>query len=364
MNFFEKFIRERTLSPSTIDSYQYVLNEYSKLNKQTLNELIKEAGYEEYEITSINKRHIKKRLLKYRRDMIDRNLSVNTIKMRMDRVKTFYRHFELEIPYLPPTPLKKSPNERNEDTLTIEHIKKFIESTKNRKHKALVLFISSSGTSLNETINLSIQDFIEATSEYHNNNPNINEILYQLENQNDIVPLFKMLRLKTDLPYYTCCSPEAVNAIVQYLKFEDNLTPTRQLFKYSKGGFLSIFNRFNNSMGWGKVGNQGFFHSNGLRMFHARAIEDIRLTNTLQGRKTDHITETYFKMNPRRIKEEYIKHLPKLTVNNFETVHIDSEEVKNLKKSFYEQLKIKEEENLAIERRLSRLEEVMVKFNQ
>lgn len=332
MNYFEIFTKERNLSPQTIKSYQHILNDYSKFCKKELKKLIDEADDEEEQRIRSKRRKIKERLLNYRQNMIEKNFSTNTIKLRMSRVKTFYRHFEIEIPYLPPIQLKKKYHERYEDIPTIKHIKEFIDSTKNKKHKALVLFISSSGTALNETINITIQDFIDGTKEYHDNNENIDEILYQLEKQNDIVPLIKMIRLKTDYPYYTCCSPEAVNAIIQYLKFEDDLTPERKLFNYSRGGFLSIFNRFNENMGWGKVGSQAFFHSHGLRKFHATAIEDVGLANTLQGRKADSITEAYFKKNPKRIKEDYIKHLHKLTINKTEIFTIESKEFKKINK--------------------------------
>ena len=36
--------------------------------------------------------------------------------------------------------------------------------------KAIILFISSSGCARQETLNITIQDFIEATHEYHNSN--------------------------------------------------------------------------------------------------------------------------------------------------------------------------------------------------
>lgn len=360
MNYFEIFTKERNLSSSTIRSYQQILNEYSKFSKKELNKLIDEADREEDEKIRLKRRKIKERLLNYRQQMIDKNLSANTIKLRMSRVKTFYRHFEIELPYLPPIQLKKNHHERYEDIPTITHIKEFIESTKNKKHKALVLFICSSGTALNETINITIQDFIEGTKEYHDNNEDIDEILYQLEKQNDIVPLIKMIRLKTDHAYYTCCSPEAVKAIINYLKFEDNLTRERKLFNYSRGGFLSIFNRFNESMGWGKVGSQGFFHSHGLRKFHATSIEDVGLANTLQGRKADPITEAYFKKNPKRIKQNYIKHLHKLTINKTEIFTIESKEYKNIKKELEKsknQVNNTEQKNQELLEKVERLEE-------
>jgi hypothetical protein len=66
----------------------------------------------------------------------------------------------------------------------------------------------------------------------------------------------------------------------------------------SKSTILAMFKRINDDLVWGKVNHQIFFHSQALKKFNAIVIEDVSFANTIQGRKADTITETYFKNNP------------------------------------------------------------------
>lgn len=188
----------------------------------------------------------------------------------------------------------------------------------------------SSGTASNETTNLKIQDFINATKEYHHSS-NITEILKELENQKDIIPIFELIRIKTDYLYYTCCSPEATMAIVKFLKTRPNLKNEERLFDITNYGLRNFFGRLNDNNKLGKIGHLRFFHSHTLRKFHATIIEDVNLANALQGRKSNPITESYFKKNPKRLRDRYIEHLNKLMINRVETFNIVSEEYKKLK---------------------------------
>ena len=82
--------------------------------------------------------------------------------------------------------------------------------------RAFVLFMSSSGCARQETLNITIQDFIEATKEYHASN-DIYEIINELKGRKDIIPIFKLKRQKTNEYYHTFCSPEATCEIFHYL---------------------------------------------------------------------------------------------------------------------------------------------------
>lgn len=217
----------------------------------------------------------------------------------------------------------------------------------------MILFIASSGTANKETLSLTIQDFIEATKEYHNKK-NIYEVIDQLKDQKDIIPLFDMYRSKTDYYYNTCCSHETVEMILKYLKTKETIKNNERLFGIDSSiNLLKIFQRINDKLNWGKVNHYNFFHPHALRKFHATTIEDIGLANTLQGRKSDLITETYFKNNPKRIKEKYLEHLPKLTINKTVVNTVDSEATKELR----EELKAKDNLIKDMNERLTRLEE-------
>ena len=70
----------------------------------------------------------------------------------MTSVSTFYHHFDITIPKLPPFSYDESPNEGVEfrDLPTIEDIKVAIENTRSLRRKALFIFQACNGTSRTE----------------------------------------------------------------------------------------------------------------------------------------------------------------------------------------------------------------------
>ena len=61
--------------------------------------------------------------------------------------------------------------------------------------KAIILFMSSSGCARRETLNLTVMDYMNATKEYHNTD-NIMEMIDVLNNIDNVVPTFNILRQK------------------------------------------------------------------------------------------------------------------------------------------------------------------------
>jgi site-specific recombinase XerD len=341
----KKFIKKRNLKKSTASLYKSALADYSKFQQMSLKRLIEEADNEEEERIREKRRKIKERLEKYRNYKVDSGSATGTVKKYFEVVKTFYRHHEIVIPYIPTIQLKKDYHEKYEDIPKIEHIEKAINSTDNLREKAVILFMSSSGTARNETIHLKIEDFIKATKDYHNNG-SLNDILDELILQENIIPLFELVRIKTDYHYYTCCSNEATDMIIKYLKTRKNLRLDSSLFDINRNALNRFFFKINNENNWGKVGYYGFFRSHALRKFHATVIEDKSLADALQGRKRDSITESYYKLNPERIRERYIEVLDQLTINQtFE------------KTDKYELLM---NENKILHKRLNKLEKILV----
>jgi len=346
---FHEFITDRNISKSAIRGYRAAFKDYAYYNQMTLQELLDEADKEEEERLRAKKRKILKRLKGYRTYKIEQGTPPGTIKDYFTKIKTFYRHFGIEIPYMPPAVLKKEYHERYDDIPNHKHIQTALESTKNLQHRAIILFMSSSGTGLAETLSITIKDFIKATKDYHNSDT-INDILQKLENKKNVVPLFEMVRRKTNYPYYTCCSPEAIKAIIKYLRTRHELKPEDNLFILKERSVIAFFTRINENNGWGKVGYNIFFHTHALRKFHATTIENRDLANTLQGRKPDSVTGAYFKDNPERIREEYIKILPKLTIGKTEVYNIKSREFLKLEQQLdkrdqqYQELKTKQNE--------------------
>ena len=355
-----KFCNERNLSESSLKHYNCALNKYSFFNGKNLTELLKEADEEEEKGIRPKNRQIVQRLKNFRLDLIKNEASPNTIQTYFIKVKTFYRHFGIEIPYIPPAKMPAGRHERYSDIPNLDDIRQVIESTSNLKHKAIILFMSSSGTARNETTSLTVQDFIDATKDYHNST-SIMDVLDELEGQKEVIPIFEVIRAKTNYLYYTCCSPEATIAIVKFLKSRSKMKKSDKLFDVNNSGLKAIFNRLNDKNRFEKKGpHTNFFHSHALRKFHATTIEDVDLANALQGRKSNPIKESYFKNNPKRLRERYIPYLNKLMINKAETFSIESEEFKTVK----QELDTQKKQNTEMEERMQSMEALMQEMAQ
>ncbi|MCL2156392.1 MAG: integrase [Methanobrevibacter sp.] len=305
------------MKSSTASAYNSALKDYSKFHNMSIKDLIKEADYEEEKRIREKKRTIRKRLEEYRNYKIEYGSSRRTIKKYFAMVKTFYRHHEIIIPYIPEVQLKRDYHEKYEDIPKINHIKKAVESTDDLMEKAIILFMSSSGTARNETLSLTVEDFFKACEKYINidiYDKNIKYILDELSSKNNIIPLFELVRIKTDYHYYTCCSDESSEMIINYLKNKKMLKLESKLFDMNRNRFNKFFMRINMDNNWGQVGYYGFFRSHALRKFHATVIEDKSLADALQGRRRDSVTESYYKLNPERIRERYLEVFHKLRI--------------------------------------------------
>lgn len=309
---FIKFCNERNIKKNTMNGYSAALKLYTKICGLNLKELIEEAQYDERKKILKNRR-LKKHLIEYRTYLID-NLTPATAKTYFSKVKTFYIHFEIEIPYLPSVKYGKEYETGYLDLPTKKDIKKSL-SIASLEMRAIILFMTSSGTAKAETLSLTIQDFIDATREYHENN-GLEKILNQLENQNNVVPTIYLKRIKTNKYYYTFCSPEASKEIIKYLKSRESITPKDKLFDIGHSLLLSKFQQINDMMGWGIKGNFRFFRSHTLRKFHASNIGlSAEYIDALQGRRKTTTHETYIKTNPQELKNIYMEHMQNVCIN-------------------------------------------------
>ena len=184
---------------------------------------------------------------------------------------------------------------------------------------AIIQFICSSGSARAETLSLKVQDFIDATRRYHDKN-NIYEVLDQLKERDDIIPMFKIKRIKTGKYYYTFCSPEACNSICSYLlSLNKKIHPTDDLFQISNQQFIKAFININTQLNLGKVGKNNRFRSHMLRKFHSSQLFNdglsIEIIDSLQGRGKDSTHASYFMDNPERLREVYIEHMDAITIN-------------------------------------------------
>ncbi|KZX12973.1 hypothetical protein MBORA_08740 [Methanobrevibacter oralis] len=303
-SIFQKFCRDRNIKSSTKKGYESSLRLYENFNGETIESLFAEAHNDENEGIPLKDRKIKKRLLDFRSYLLNSKLSPNTSKTYFSKIKTLYLHFEFEIPHLPQAKYDKIYETNYSDLPTREHIHETLLISP-IDLKAVILFMSSSGTAKAETLSLTVGHFIKATQEYHYGG-SIEFILETLDKKNNIVPTFYLKRIKTDKYYYTFCSPEASSHIVKYLKTRQNLKLEDKLFDFTSSLLLTRFQEINDKMDWGFKGKYRFFRSHTLRKFHASNIGlSAEYVDSLQGRSKNEVHETYIKTNPKKLKEIY-----------------------------------------------------------
>lgn len=301
---FQRFCRERNIKQSTRHGYESALRHYTKFHKKSLEELIDEARADEEKRLLLKDRRLKQKLLRYRNFLLKTSGSPHTVKSYFTKVKTFYRHFEIEIPLLPDAQYEKIYEINYLDLPTKEHIRDALE-TCTVELRSIILFMSSSGTAKAETLSLTVEQFIDGCKEYHNGGT-VKEILSVLEKKDNIVPTLYLKRIKTDKYYYTFCSPEASSEIVKYLKTRPNLRLKDKLFDIPASTLLTRFQEINDNMGWGFKGKYRFFRSHALRKFHASNIGlTAEYIDALQGRAKNEVHETYIKTNPKELKRIY-----------------------------------------------------------
>ena len=312
------FSKTRNLKDISKQTYSYSIKLYCEFNDKSFPELIKEAEMEENQRIRWKYRTIKKRLINFR-NYLTRKYKKNYVKSTFQRIITVYKHYEIEIHSLP----KQSEKNYNEPLpITYEDLptKRIIKEAVMKSDplmSSIILFMSSSGCARCETLNLTIKDLINATKEYHNSD-NIYEVIADLEDKNNIIPIFKIRRQKTNKYFHTFCSPQATREILKYLKTKDNLKNTDRIFNIPKSTFNKKFMKLNNEMELGKIGQYNRFRSHMLRKFHATNLKNDGMSlddvNAMQGKSKKIVDEAYFFENPKKLREKYIKHLPALTI--------------------------------------------------
>lgn len=323
----DNLTKSRNLSAKTRQGYLNAINIYVSLNNKSFKDLLNEAEKEEESGIRWKKRILKQRLINFRTYLYEKYL-VSTAKVYFQRIISLYNHFEIEIHKLPPLSTKSGNVPKPitfEDLPTKEIIRNAVEIA-NPIMKAIILFMSSSGCARRETLNLKIQDFIDGTQEYHNKD-NINDVLNVLKFKEDLVPIFRVRRQKTNKFYFTFCSPEASNQIIQYLLTQENLKNTDKMFDINLYYLNKYFMEINDKLNLGKVGTYNKFRSHMLRKFHASSLYNaenglsLEEIDALQGRKKDNTHSSYFMEDPYNLKKKYVKSLDALIIkNNFKKI--------------------------------------------
>ena len=161
-NLLEVFYNDRNIKNSTIKSYRSAILKYESFHERPMDDLIDEAIRDEESAVPLKNRRIKKRLLDFRAFLLNSDLSICTVRTYLSRIRTFYRHFEIELPYLNDISFDNDYLSSYEDLPTKKDIRMVCDIS-SIDFKAVVLFISSSGCAKAETLSLTVGDFVNAT---------------------------------------------------------------------------------------------------------------------------------------------------------------------------------------------------------
>jgi integrase len=329
----EEFVATRGLSKASHKSFKYTLKHYCNFQGCSLQELIDEADFEEEQQIRWKKRKLKKRLVNYMNFCKD-TLTINSAKHHLKLVKIFYHHHDIEIHKLPPFN-EKNAKVRNpitpKDLPTREILQEAVEIAEPLM-KALILFLVSSGMSKIDARNLTIQNFLDATSKYHNDSKDLKTAIKLMkEYDGEIIPIWNSRRQKTKKFFVTFNTDEATRHIISYLELrderlknnyynpKDELEPSDKLFKISTDYFTLKFKELNNALGLGTAGGnpeeniKGFnrLRAHMLRKYHATNLKkfgmDTYSINVLQGKSNGSVNDVYFFEDEETLLEEYIK---------------------------------------------------------
>lgn len=340
------FVKSRNLNKSTKRSYQSSFKCFTEFTGMTLQELLDEAEAEEVAGIRWKDRKLKRRLVDYRNFLFE-NFLENTAKTYFGHVKTLYNHYEIEIHILPPLNTKntnKSVPLSYRDLPTKDIISKAIDISK-PVMRAIILFMSSSGCSKRETLNITIDQFLKATYEYHNST-DINEAIRRMDNENDIIPTWQLKRHKTNKYYITFSSPESTKAIIDYLiGSKRKLDLKDNLFKFNSLYLNNSFIYINSSLDLGKAGTYNRFRPHILRKFHASQLYNdgmpMEYVDHLQGRSKGKTQSSYFMEDPEKLKQMYKEHMHAILIKTeVNKLDVKSKEYKDLEKKNDEYLDI------------------------
>lgn len=307
-NIIHRIYMERNVKKKTGETYFQTINHYTILFNQSFTSLTELYLDEEEEIVW-KKRTLKKHLIQYRNYLYNKYLPV-TAKIYFSRLLTILRHLEIEIGTLPLLNTKNNnelPPITYENLLTRDELKEAY-NVSNPLMKAIILFEISSGCARRETLNLTIQDYLEANNVNIIDKP-VKSLLLKVNPGN--IPCFRIKRQKTNKYYFTYCTPQANQEILDYLiNREDKLTLDSPVFDCNLYYWNLYFNNINEQLNLGKARKYNRFRSHMLRKYHASTLynngmsmEDI---DNLQGRSKDNVHRAYFMEDPDLLKRKYM----------------------------------------------------------
>lgn len=321
----QTLFNERNTAEGTRRIFWRSVKYFEQITQKSIIECLEIAEREEENNIRWKNCSLRKWLIKYRKWVFE-NYKISTARTYLTMIKTVFRHYDITIESLPYFSTKQSNQSIpiNPDNLVDREILKLCIETNNPLLKAITLLMSSSGISRIDILNLTIEDYLEATSEYHNHE-NVWEAINDMA-EIDVIPTWHLKRQKTGVQYYTFSSPESTRAINMYLLSRpDYLKKNKLLFHVNERYFNQLFKDTNDNLSLGKNGQYSRFAPHMLRRYHATQLIEAGMSegkvDLLQGRKPQSIAyNSYIKIKPSKLKSEYVSALPFIVIEDINKV--------------------------------------------
>jgi len=339
---------------NTQKAYLHSMALFSILNNKTPTEMLEIAEEEQDERLPTRKRQLTKWIDNLKEYLKENNVSKHTAKTRKTNVSSFFHFYEIDTPQDYKQRRKKNKlkikNER--PGLKKEDIKDAVSAAKSFKLKSLILTQATSGLCQEDVLNLTIKQFEDG--------------LIELDKDIEIC-LIRQEREKSGVEHYTFISYEAVELIKKYLKLERN-NPSDYLFsstknkntRYNNESYGNTLRTLNKNLGWAtEKWKYNKLTSHMLRKFFETQLTDAGCISEhvthMMGWKLPGMRAHYYLAHPEELQKSYIKHLDYLTLENIETVTLDSPEVKKIKENYDLKLAERDKEINDIKKDLERL---------
>lgn len=360
----QQLFQEKRTAPATQDLYKRSVRFFEKHTQKKIGELITIAKNEERDPNMIwGESTLRNNLISFRNELYD-NFKESSASTYFAKIPTLFRHYGVRVEKLPSFSTKQTQKSEPiypEDLPDREVLSKCVE-VKNPLLKAATLLMSSTGLSRADTLKLKVSDYLKSTQEYHNNLDDPIEAIKELERcEVDVVPTFKSSRRKTGIDYVTFASPESVTAVNAYLLSRKKLQVDDPLFDISTWHFNKQFRDANDLLGLGHVKGVSRFTPQMLRRYHASQLYEAGMSadkiDILEGRTPKGIIhQSYIRIKTSVLKEEYIKALPFLVVQEIEKVRTELDVEKEKNTQLQTEVKQKDEALDNMNNRLSKIE--------
>lgn len=349
------------LSSNTQKGYQTAINKYEQFHGLSIDQLIDEALDEQTKGVAPHLLSVIDRIESFQEHLIEQNHCHGSIQLYVGRIKKIYSRNRVALPFIE-TPDPKRTRRREyieyKDILTKEEIKLALAYMR-PPAMARAYTIIQGGLSNEECEHLKTRNFIDELYKYHQCNDDVDALIWLANPNNPVLWVTKLIRQKTQKPYYAIIGAEAVNHIASAKLYEKDLPHNNgqipdKLLDIEKDSFMGVCRRINKKLGWGLLAEESKLRSHNLRRFHATRIngsvlsyeEHTKLSyqeiDEMQGRGKTNVQDTYIKSNPLEQKLLYAKVMNNLSLyHEYDFTIIENDVVIHLKNQLEENKKLR-----------------------